>query len=58
MRPAVEIPFTFDGAGQFSFTLPLSVTLPGTISTSFFLQAAQRTPTIGLSNGLELILCP
>ncbi len=51
-------PLVFDSAGKWRGTLPLTLELPGSLGNSLFFQGAQLTPSLGLSNGLELDLCP
>ena len=52
------IPISFNAAGQFQLPLPLDLTMPAFLGTSLSFQVAQVAPTLGLSNGLELVLTP
>jgi hypothetical protein len=52
------IPIAFDGTGQTQIVVPLTVQLPGSWGTAIFLQGAQLSPSLALSNGLQLTLCP
>ena len=51
-------PIAFDAAGQSQLVLPHLVQLPGAWGTSLHLQGAEIAPTLVLSNGLRLSLCP
>jgi type 1 glutamine amidotransferase len=52
------VPLSFDAAGQSQLPIQLAVQLPGTWGNVIFLQGAQLGPSLGLSNGLQLTLCP
>jgi cytochrome c len=51
-------PIAFDAAGHFQLIVPLTLSLPGAWGNSLYLQGAQIGATIGVSNGLNLVLCP
>jgi type 1 glutamine amidotransferase len=51
-------PLSFDAAGQWQLTVPATVQLPGIWGNSIVLQVAEVGSTIGLSNGLQISLCP
>lgn len=50
----VLIPVVFDGSGAAVVDVPLALSLPASVGGSFFAQAGQLNPTIGLSGGLEI----
>ena len=52
------VPVTFGANGQFQLPLPLTLPVPGILGSSVYLQGAQIGATVGLSNGLQLVLCP
>jgi type 1 glutamine amidotransferase len=51
-------PVAFDPSGQTQIVIPLVVQLSGSWGTSLYLQGAQVSPALGLSNGLQVSLCP
>ena len=51
-------PVAFDPSGQTQIVIPLVLQLPGSWGTSLYLQGAQLSPALGLSNGLQVSLCP
>jgi type 1 glutamine amidotransferase len=52
------VPIAFDGQGQAQIVVPLVVQLPGSWGRTLFLQGAETAPTLALSNGVQLSLCP
>ena len=48
----------FDARGQAIYPLPGRFALPAFAGTTLFLQGAQATPALGLSNGLRVSLTP
>jgi type 1 glutamine amidotransferase len=50
-------PLQFDAAGRWRAAIPLVLQIPGAAGPSIFLQAAQLSPTLGLSNGVAMSLC-
>jgi type 1 glutamine amidotransferase len=52
------LPLGFDAAGAAQLVIPHTLQLPGTLGLSLHLQGAELAPTLALSNGLRLSLCP
>ena len=52
------VPGRFDAAGNAVYPLPRSFSIPASLGTTLYLQGAQTTPTLGLSNGLRVSLTP
>jgi len=51
-------PLTLDQTGQFVLPVPLRLSLPAYVGTTLFVQGGQSWPTVGLSNGLSILLTP
>jgi type 1 glutamine amidotransferase len=51
-------PVSFDALGQWQLPVPATVQLPGIWGNSISLQGAEIGAAIGLSNGLQISLCP
>ena len=53
-----HVPFVYDQGGRFRVGVPLKFALPAFIGSTLFMQGAQVSPTVGLSNGLRIDLTP
>jgi len=52
------LPVNFDPSGRFELPVPVQPAVPVFLGTSLFFQGAQLFPTVGLSNGLGIVLPP